>query len=75
MEKMKIAVVGFGFMGITHTMNILKNPNLELVAIVDKNPESVKKNISEQVGNFSTGGISEKDISNIRIYSSFEDKT
>lgn len=72
MEKIKIAVVGFGFMGITHTMNILKNPALELVAIVDKNPENVKKNISEQVGNFSTGGISEKEISNIKIYSSLE---
>lgn len=72
MEKIKIAVVGFGFMGITHTMNILKNPGLELVAIVDKNPENIRKNINEQVGNFSTGGISEKEISNIKIYSSFE---
>jgi predicted dehydrogenase len=60
-------------MGITHTMNILKNPSLELVAIVDKNPENVEKNINEQVGNFSTGGISEEEISNIKIYSSLED--
>jgi predicted dehydrogenase len=73
MEKIRIAVVGFGFMGITHTMNILKNPELELVAIIDKNPENIRKNINEQVGNFSTGGISEKEISNIQIYSSFED--
>jgi len=73
MEKIRIAVVGFGFMGITHTMNILKNPSLELVAIVDKNSENIKKNISEQVGNFSTGGISEKEITNIKIYSSLED--
>jgi glyceraldehyde-3-phosphate dehydrogenase/erythrose-4-phosphate dehydrogenase len=34
----KIAVVGFGFMGKTHTRNILMNPDLELVAIVDKDP-------------------------------------
>ena len=73
MEKIKIAVIGFGFMGITHTMNILKNPALELVAIVDKNPENIRKNINEQVGNFSTGGISEKEISNIKIYTSLED--
>ncbi len=73
MGKIRIAVVGFGFMGITHTMNILKNPGLELVAIVDKNPENIRKNINEQIGNFSTGGISQKDIVNIKIYSSFED--
>lgn len=73
MEKIKIAVIGFGFMGITHTMNILKNPALELVAIVDKNPENIRKNINEQVGNFSTGGISEKEISNLKIYTSLED--
>lgn len=73
MEKIKTAVIGFGFMGITHTMNILKNPALELVAIVDKNPENIRKNINEQVGNFSTGGISEKEISNIKIYTSLED--
>lgn len=72
MEKIKIAVVGFGFMGITHTMNILRNPGLELVAIVDKNPENIRKNINEKVGNFSTGGISEKEISNIKIYASLE---
>ena len=72
MEKIKIAVIGFGFMGITHTMNILKNPALELVAIVDKNPENIRKNINEQVGNFSTGGISEKEISNLKIYTSLE---
>lgn len=71
--KIRIAVVGFGFMGITHTMNILMNPDLELVAIVDKNPENVQKNISEQVGNFPTAGISKKDIENIKIYASFED--
>ena len=29
MDKLKVAVVGFGFMGVTHTMNILKNKDLE----------------------------------------------
>ena len=73
MEKLKIAVVGFGFMGITHTMNIMKNPKWELVAIVDKNPDNIRKNLSEQVGNFSTGNFSENEISKIKTYSSFED--
>ncbi len=73
MEKIKIAVVGFGFMGMTHTLNIVKNPGLKLVAIVDKNPENIRRNINEQVGNFSTGGISEKEIANVKIYSSIAD--
>jgi len=73
MEKIKVAVVGFGFMGITHSMNILKNPALELAAIVDINPENIRKNISVQLGNFSTGSIAEKEISNIKTFSSFED--
>ncbi len=38
---MDIVVVGFGFMGMTHTLNILKNPNLHLKAIVDKVPENI----------------------------------
>jgi len=69
--KKNIAVVGFGFMGMTHTMNILKNPNLNLTAIVDKNPENIRKNIGKQSGNFSSGTISAEQISAINIYSSF----
>ena len=41
----RVAVVGFGFMGMTHTLNILQNADLELVAIVDKDPESIAKNL------------------------------
>lgn len=69
----KIAVVGFGFMGLTHAVNILKNPDLELVAIVDKYPENIRKNLSEQTGNFSTGKFDTEVISNLRIYQNIED--
>ena len=41
----KVAVVGFGFMGITHTLNILKNPDLILKAIVDLNPDLIEKKL------------------------------
>jgi predicted dehydrogenase len=57
----KIAVVGFGFMGSTHTINILKNPELELVAFVDKNPGNIMKNLTEQV------------VSKNKIYTDLED--
>ena len=69
----RIVVVGFGFMGLTHTKNILENPDLELVAIADKNPEVIDKNIDELKGNFSTGTISPEKLSNIPRYASFDE--
>lgn len=71
--KKNIAVVGFGFMGMTHTLNILKNPNLNLTAIVDKNMENIVKNLVEQSGNFSTGTISAEQLSPAKMYSDFAD--
>ena len=71
--KKNIAVVGFGFIGMTHTLNILKNPNLNLTAIVDKNTENISKNLGEKSGNFSTATISAEQLSSINIYSDFAD--
>ncbi|MDD5597990.1 MAG: Gfo/Idh/MocA family oxidoreductase [Victivallaceae bacterium] len=45
----KIAVIGFGFMGVTHAKNILANKNLELCAIID-NRENIFAGI-ENTGN------------------------
>jgi len=69
----KVAVVGFGFMGMTHALNILKNGNLKLVAIVDKNPEIIEKNLTAKSGNFSTGNIDPAALKNIRKYSDFDE--
>jgi predicted dehydrogenase len=69
----KVALVGFGFMGLTHTINILKNKRLQLVAIVDKNIENIEKNLSNQAGNFSTGSISKESLSEIKMYSALDD--
>ena len=71
--KKNIAVVGFGFMSTTHTLNIVNNAKLRLTAIIDKNPENVHKNLSRQSGNFSTGNINSEDLSSIDIYSDFAD--
>lgn len=71
--KKNIAVVGFGFMGMTHAFNILNNPNLNLVAIVDKNADKVKENLKKNVGNISTNKISSEDIADIAIYNDIED--
>lgn len=68
---MNTVVVGFGFMGMTHTLNILKNPCLHLKAIVDKVPGSIFTKLTEQLGNFSTGNIDTKDLASVNIYSDF----
>ena len=70
---MRIAIVGFGFMGMTHAMNILKNSQLELVGIVDRDSSSVIKKLKEDVGNFSTGELKEEDIADISVYTSLEE--
>ena len=69
----RVAVVGFGFMGMTHTLNILQNADLELVAIVDKDPASIEKNLFAPGGNFSTGNIDPEVLQNIRKYSDLHD--
>lgn len=68
---MNIVVVGFGFMGQTHTLNILKNPNLHLKAIVDRVPDNIFAKLAEQSGNFSTGNIDAEQLSDVNIYSDF----
>lgn len=65
---LKVVVLGFGFMGKTHAGNILKNPNAQLVAIVDKNTENIQKNLKEDSGNFSTDSFSEEELSKVNIY-------
>ena len=68
----KVAVVGFGFMGMTHTLNILKNEDLQLMAIVDKSTETIEKNLFASGGNFSTGEIDPAVLRNINKYSDFD---
>jgi predicted dehydrogenase len=69
----KVAVVGFGFMGITHTLNILKNKDLKLVAIVDSNIDLIEKNLISKGGNLATGDLSADYLEGIHKYSSLDD--
>ncbi|MDO5524447.1 MAG: Gfo/Idh/MocA family oxidoreductase [Bacteroidia bacterium] len=66
---MNIVVVGFGFMGMTHTLNILKNPNLHLKAIVDRVPDNILDKLNEQSGNFSTESIEADQLAGVKTYS------
>ena len=69
----KVAVVGFGFMGMTHTINILKNGNLKLVAIVDKDFDGIEEKLSSGSGNFSTGEIDPVVLDSIHKYRSLDE--
>jgi predicted dehydrogenase len=69
----KVAVVGFGFMGMTHALNILKNKDLKLVAIVDVNPALIEKNLNEKGGNLPTENIDASDLASIHKYSNLDD--
>lgn len=69
----KVAVAGFGFMGKTHALHILNNPNLELVAIVDKNPDAVAKGLGPMEGNLSTGFTDPGALKKIRTYTTMEE--
>ena len=69
----KVAVVGFGFMGMTHSLNIFKNQDLELVAIIDKDIESIEQKLKQPEGNFSTGEIDPEKIQKVNKYHSLTD--
>jgi len=69
----KVAVVGFGFMGITHALNILKNPDLCLKAIVDIDPDMIGEKLKSGIGNIATGTIDPAVINGISKYSNLLD--
>lgn len=69
----RVAVIGFGFMGIVHSRNILKCEHLELAAIVEKDVDSVARKIDDPVGNFSTGDSDSEVIKNIPVFASLQD--
>ena len=69
----KVAVIGFGFMGMTHTSNILKNDKLKLVAIIDKDLDGIEKKLHSGSGNFSIGDIDPKIIAQIHKYANLDD--
>ncbi len=68
----KVAILGFGFMGMTHAENILKNSDLELVAIIDKNPKAVEEKLESRSGNFVTGEIRQERLEQITMYTSLD---
>ncbi len=69
----KVAILGFGFMGMTHAESILKNNELDLVAIIDKNPKAVEEKLLSSTGNFSVGEIKQDRLEKIKRYTNLDD--
>src|SRR5919108_3012125 len=65
-----VAVIGFGFMGITHALNIQKNKRLNLQAIITRNVDAIDAKVNEQIGNFCTGEIDVDTLKKVARYHS-----
>ena len=68
-----VAVIGFGFMGITHALNILKNKKLSLRAIITRNTSCVAAKLNAQIGNFSTGEVDVSALLQVPVYRTLHD--
>ena len=53
MDKVKAAVIGTGYLGRQHVRVLSQLENVELVGVVDKNPETARAVAAE----FSTRGV------------------
>ena len=69
--KIRVIVIGFGFMGQTHAGSLLKMPDAELTAIVD--PVDPKERLQTITGNRATERISPEMIGSIRHFRSLDE--
>ena len=68
MNKLRTAIVGFGFMGKTHASNVLCSNTMTLTAIVDSKPDFTQKG-----GNIQTGELDMNDFSSVNTYTDFNE--
>jgi predicted dehydrogenase len=66
------AVVGFGFMGMTHARNIIRHKDLNLAAIVDSNAALFSMESTVKSGNIQTGDFSVRDSGSAVKYTDFD---
>jgi predicted dehydrogenase len=68
MKKIRVVVIGFGFMGKTHAKNILNSDWMELCAVVDSNIRSA----GQVSGNIDTGEIPPEKLAGVPVYDNLE---
>lgn len=69
----RVAVIGFGFMGLTHVLHIRKNKKLNLQAIITRNPAQVPDKLRRQTGNFALGDVDAGSILAVPRYASLRE--
>lgn len=69
----KIALVGFGFIGQTHSFNILNNRHLQLIAVVDRSIGNIENDLKKKAGNFSTGSLSMESLHGVKLYATMDE--
>lgn len=70
---LKVVVAGFGFMGMTHTGNVLKNSAIKLAGIADKQGADIVEKLKVRSGNFATGGLQAEDLAGVNHYNDLAD--
>lgn len=68
-----VAIIGFGFMGLTHALNVMKSNRLNLSAIITRDTSNLKGKLKHQTGNFSPGEVDESAILKIPVYATLRE--
>lgn len=68
-NKLKVALIGFGGMGHFHATQYADQPNAQLIAIVDKDPETFKRSAQK----INIGDSGEVSLKGIPQYTSYEE--
>lgn len=63
-----VAIIGFGFMGLTHAVNIMRNKKLSLGAIITRDANSISDKLCAQRGNFASGEVDASSILKVPVY-------
>jgi len=69
----KVGIIGFGYMGVTHAINILRSKKLELRAIVTSKSENIEKIITQSKGNIETGFVKPDNLKDVKSYTNMEE--
>ncbi len=71
-SEIKIAVIGFGFMGRTHVSAFSGIPRCRIAAVVDREPQRLARGLAD-TGNIETGATSfDFDHESVEVFESVE---
>jgi predicted dehydrogenase len=67
-----VAIVGFGFMGVTHAVHIRRNPRVHLAAIITRTVGNIEAKLNGQVGNFPVGDLDADAVRDVPKFDSLD---